>query len=147
MFDITEIINTLPHRYPFLLVDRIMEFEKNKRIVGLKNVTINEPFFQGHFPGHPIMPGVLLLEAMAQTGGILALKSGPDRDIQNKVIYFMSIDKAKFRKPVVPGDQVRFEVETTKQRANIIVQKAQAKVDGAVVAEAELMAMIVDKDK
>jgi beta-hydroxyacyl-ACP dehydratase FabZ len=147
MFDITEIMNTLPHRYPFLLVDRILEFEKDKRIVGLKNVTINEPFFQGHFPGHPIMPGVLILEAMAQAGGILALKSGPDRGIQNKVIYFMSIDKAKFRKPVLPGDQLRFEVEITKLRANITVQKAQAKVDGAVVAEAELMAMIVDKDK
>ena len=145
MFDITEIINTLPHRYPFLLVDRILEFEKNKRIVGLKNVTINEPFFQGHFPGHPIMPGVLLLEAMAQTGGVLAFKSGPVEDIQNKLIYFMSIDKAKFRKPVVPGDQVRFELEVIKRRGNIMGLKAEAKVDGAVVAEAELMAMIVDR--
>jgi beta-hydroxyacyl-ACP dehydratase FabZ len=145
MFDINEIMNTLPHRYPFLLLDRILEFEQGKRIVGLKNVTINEPFFQGHFPGHPIMPGVLLLEAMAQAGGILALKSTPDRDVQNKVIYFMSIDKAKFRKPVVPGDQLWFEVEITKLRANITVQKALAKVDGAVVAEAELMAMIVDR--
>lgn len=147
MFDITEITNTLPHRYPFLLVDRILEFEENKRIVGLKNVTINEPFFQGHFPGHPIMPGVLILEAMAQTGGVLALKSGPDRDIKNKVIYFMSIDKAKFRKPVVPGDQLRLELEIIKRRGNITGLKAEAKVDGAVVAEAELMAMIVDKDK
>jgi beta-hydroxyacyl-ACP dehydratase FabZ len=144
MFDIQEIMNTLPHRYPFLLLDRILEFEEKKRIVGLKNVTINEPFFQGHFPGHPIMPGVLLLEAMAQTGAVLALKSGA-WDIQSKVIYFMSIDKAKFRKPVVPGDQLRFEVEIVKQRANITGQKAQAKVDGAVVAEAELMAMIVDR--
>lgn len=146
MFDITEIINTLPHRYPFLLVDRILEFEENKRIVGLKNVTINEPFFQGHFPGHPIMPGVLILEAMAQTGAVLALKSGT-WDIQSKVIYFMSIDKAKFRKPVVPGDQLRFELEVIKQRGNITSLKAVAKVDGKVVAEAELMAMIVDKDK
>ncbi len=145
MFDINEIIKTLPHRYPFLLVDRILEFEKGKRIVGLKNVTINEPFFQGHFPGHPIMPGVLLLEAMAQTGGVLALKSQPEHDVQNKVIYFMSIDKAKFRKPVVPGDQVRFELDIIKHRGNITGLKAVAKVDGAVVAEAEMMAMIVDK--
>jgi len=146
MFDIQEIINTLPHRYPFLLVDRILEFEKNKRIVGLKNVTINEPFFQGHFPGHPIMPGVLLLEAMAQTGAVLALKSYAG-DVQSKVIYFMSIDKAKFRKPVVPGDQVRFELELLKMRGSITSLKAEAKVDGALVAEAEMMAMIVDKDK
>jgi beta-hydroxyacyl-ACP dehydratase FabZ len=145
MFDINEIINTLPHRYPFLLVDRILEFEKSKRIVGLKNVTINEPFFQGHFPGHPIMPGVLIIEAMAQTGAVLALKSVPETEVRNKVIYFMSIDKAKFRKPVVPGDQLRFEIEITKQRGNITGLKAEAKVDGAVVAEAELMAMVVDK--
>lgn len=145
MLDINEIINLLPHRYPFLLVDRILEFEKGKRIVGLKNVTINEPFFQGHFPGHPIMPGVLLLEAMAQAGGVLAMKSLPEETVKNKVIYFMSIDKAKFRKPVVPGDQVRFELEVIKQRGNIMGLKAVAKVDGAVVAEAELMAMIVDK--
>lgn len=145
MFDINEIIKTLPHRYPFLLVDRILEFEKNKRIVGIKNVTINEPFFQGHFPGHPIMPGVLILEALAQTGGVLALKSVSDMDVQNKVIYFMSIDKAKFRKPVVPGDQLRFELEIIKQRGNITSLKAEAKVDGAVVTEAEMMAMIVDK--
>ena len=146
MFDIQEIINTIPHRYPFLLVDRILEFEKNKRIVGFKNVTINEPFFQGHFPGHPIMPGVLLLEAMAQTGAVLALKSYTG-DVQSKVIYFMSIDKAKFRKPVVPGDQVRFELEILKMRGNITSLRAEAKVDGALVAEAERMAMIVDKDK
>jgi len=146
MFDIQEIINTIPHRYPFLLVDRILEFEKNKRIVGFKNVTINEPFFQGHFPGHPIMPGVLLLEAMAQTGAVLALKSYTG-DVQSKVIYFMSIDKAKFRKPVVPGDQVRFELEILKMRGNITSLRAEAKVDGALVAEAEMMAMIVDKDK
>jgi beta-hydroxyacyl-ACP dehydratase FabZ len=145
MFDINEIINTLPHRYPFLLVDRILEFEKGKRIVGLKNVTINEPFFQGHFPGHPIMPGVLILEALAQTGGVLALKSVADVDVKSKIIYFMSIDKAKFRKPVVPGDQLRFELEIIKQRGNITSLKAEAKVDGAVVTEAEMKAMIVDK--
>ncbi len=143
MLDIKEILDLIPHRYPFLLVDRIVEMEPNKRVVGIKNVTINEPFFQGHFPGHPIMPGVLLLEAMAQTGGVLALKSDPDP--KSKVLYFMSIDKAKFRKPVVPGDQVRFELDVTKQRGTIMGFKAVALVDGAVVAEAEMMAMIVNK--
>jgi beta-hydroxyacyl-ACP dehydratase FabZ len=145
MIGIQEIMETLPHRYPFLLVDKILELEIEKRIVGIKNVTINEPFFQGHFPGHPIMPGVLLLEAMAQTGGVLAMKSVPPDQVKNKVIYFMSIDKAKFRKPVIPGDQVRFELEQIRQRANIRAYSAKALVDGAVVAEAELMAMIVDK--
>jgi beta-hydroxyacyl-ACP dehydratase FabZ len=142
MIGINEIMTYLPHRYPFLLIDRIVEFEENKRVVGIKNVTINEPFFQGHFPGHPIMPGVLLIEAMAQTGGVMALKSIPDPS--KKVIYFMSIDKAKFRKPVIPGDQVRFELELTKVRGNIRTFKAVALVEGAVVAEAEMMAMIVD---
>ncbi len=143
IIDINEIMTYLPHRYPFLLIDRIVEFEENKRVVGIKNVTINEPFFQGHFPGHPIMPGVLLIEAMAQTGGVLALRSAPDA--QKKVLYFMSIDKAKFRKPVFPGDQVRFELDLIKQRSNIRAFKGTALVEGAVVAEAELMAMIVDK--
>ncbi len=145
MMNIQEIMDFLPHRYPFLLIDRILEFEENKRIVGMKNVTINEPFFQGHFPGHPIMPGVLLLEAMAQTVGVMALKSLPEGEAKKKVLYFMSIDKAKFRKPVIPGDQVRFELELIKNRGNIKSFKAEAKVDGAVVAEAEMMAMIVDK--
>ena len=147
MIGIQEIFDILPHRYPFLLVDRILEMEMGKRVVGIKNVTINEPFFQGHFPGHPIMPGVLLLEAMAQTGGVLAMRSAEAAgiDIKTKVIYFMTIDKVKFRKPVVPGDQVRFELDLIKSRANIRGYKAQALVDGAVVAEAELMAMIVDK--
>jgi len=147
MIGIQEIFDILPHRYPFLLVDRILEMETGKRVVGIKNVTINEPFFQGHFPGHPIMPGVLLLEAMAQTGGVLAMRSAEaaGMDIKTKVIYFMTIDKVKFRKPVVPGDQVRFELDLIKSRANIRGYKAQALVDGAVVAEAELMAMIVDK--
>ncbi len=145
MMNIHEIMDFLPHRYPFLLIDRILEFEENKRIVGMKNVTINEPFFQGHFPGHPIMPGVLLLEAMAQTGGVMALKSLPEGEAKKKVLYFMSIDKAKFRKPVIPGDQVRFELELIKNRGNIKSFKAEAKVDGAVVAESEMMAMIVDK--
>ena len=147
MLDITQIMEVLPHRYPFLLIDRILEIEMNKRIVGFKNVTINEPFFQGHFPGHPIMPGVLLLEAMAQTGGVLALKSIPAEEAKKKVIYFMSIDKAKFRKPVLPGDQLRFEIDVIRQRSNIMSLQAVAKVDGTTVAEAEMMAMIVDKDK
>jgi beta-hydroxyacyl-ACP dehydratase FabZ len=145
MLGIQEVMELLPHRYPFLLIDRILEFEMGKRIVGLKNVTINEPFFQGHFPGHPIMPGVLLLEAMAQTGGVMALKSIPPEDVKKKVLYFMSIDKAKFRKPVVPGDQVRFELELIRARGTIMSLKAKATVDGGVVAEAEMMAMIVDK--
>src|SRR5512147_3180103 len=117
MLDISQVMALLPHRYPFLLIDRILEMETGKKIVGLKNVTINEPFFQGHFPGHPIMPGVLLIEAMAQVGGVMALKSEPEP--ARKVIYFMSIDKAKFRKPVVPGDQVRFELELVKVRSTV----------------------------
>ncbi|HEX9154885.1 MAG TPA: 3-hydroxyacyl-ACP dehydratase FabZ [Syntrophales bacterium] len=145
MIGIQEIMAALPHRYPFLLVDRILEIEPGKRIVGIKNVTMNESFFQGHFPDHPIMPGVLLIEAMAQTGGVLAFKSVPPEKVKDKVIYFMSIDKAKFRKPVVPGDQVRFELEQTRERGTIRGYSAKALVDGAVVAEAELMAMIMDR--
>lgn len=141
--DINEIMKYLPHRYPFLLVDRIVEIGE-ARIVGIKNVTINEPFFQGHFPGHPIMPGVLLIEAMAQVGGIFAFKSlnaTPD----TKVVYFMGIDGARFRKPVLPGDQVRFELELLKKRGPVYSFKGSALVDGALVAEAELLATIVDK--
>jgi beta-hydroxyacyl-ACP dehydratase FabZ len=145
MLNINEVMDFLPHRYPFLMIDRILEFEADKRIVGLKNVTINEPFFQGHFPGHPIMPGVLLLEAMAQTGGVMALMSLPAEEVKKKVLYFMSLDKAKFRKPVTPGDQVRFELNLLKKRGTIMSFKAVATVDGAVVAESEMMAMIVDK--
>ena len=141
--DINEIMKYLPHRYPFLLVDRIVEIGE-ARIVGIKNVTINEPFFQGHFPGHPIMPGVLLIEAMAQVGGIFAFKSlnaTPD----TKIVYFMGIDGARFRKPVLPGDQVRFELELLKKRGPVYSFKGNAFVDGKVVAEAELLATIVDK--
>lgn len=145
MLDIREIQEILPHRYPFLLIDKVLEMEPNKRIVAIKNVTINEPFFQGHFPGHPIMPGVLLLEAMAQTAGIMALRSNKDADVKDKVIYFMSIDKAKFRKPVLPGDQVRFEMDLLKLRMNISHFKGRAIVEDAVVAEAEMKAMTVEK--
>ena len=142
MLDINEIMKTLPHRYPFLLVDRVKELELNKRIVAIKNVTINEPFFQGHFPGHPIMPGVLIIEAMAQVGGILAYKSEPETE--GKVVYFMGIDKAKFRRPVVPGDTLEFVLEVIKQRRNIWVFKAQAFVDGERAAEAEIKATLAD---
>jgi len=147
MLGIQEIMSTLPHRYPFLLVDKIVEMDIGKRVVGIKNVTINEPFFQGHFPGQPIMPGVLILEAMAQVGGVMALKTVPPDQVQNKVIYFMTIDKAKFRKPVIPGDQIRFEMDVIKIRSNIVNFKGQALVDGSLVAEAEMMAMIVDRSK
>jgi len=142
MLDINEIMKTLPHRYPFLLVDRVKELELNKRIVAIKNVTINEPFFQGHFPGHPIMPGVLIIEAMAQVGGILAYKSEPET--AGKVVYFMGIDKAKFRRPVVPGDTLEFVLEVIKQRRNIWVFKAEAFVDGERAAEAEIKATLAD---
>jgi beta-hydroxyacyl-ACP dehydratase FabZ len=147
MIDIQEIMNTLPHRYPFLLVDKIVEMEMGKRIVGIKNVTINEPFFQGHFPGMPIMPGVLILEAMAQVCGVMALKTVPPDQVKNKVIFFMTIDKVKFRKPVVPGDQIRFEMEVLRMRSNSMSFKGQAIVDGTVTTEAEMMAMIVDRGK
>ena len=142
MLDVNEIMKNLPHRYPFLLVDRIKELEVNKRIVAIKNVTINEPFFQGHFPGHPIMPGVLIIEAMAQVGGVLAYKSQPDTE--GKVVYFMGIDKAKFRRPVVPGDTLEFVLEVIKQRRDIWVFKAEAFVDGERAAEAEIKATIAD---
>jgi beta-hydroxyacyl-ACP dehydratase FabZ len=143
MMDIARIIESLPHRYPFLLVDRILEVTDATRVVGLKNVTINEPFFQGHFPGHPIMPGVLIVEAMAQTGGVLLLASVEDP--QDKVVYFMSLDNVKFRKPVVPGDQIRMEVELVQNRGRTVRLRGQALVDGVVVAEADMMARIVDR--
>ena len=142
MLDINEIMKTLPHRYPFLLVDKVKELELNKRIVAIKNVTINEPFFPGHFPGHPIMPGVLIIEAMAQVGGILAYKSQPETE--GKVVYFMGIDKAKFRRPVVPGDTLEFVLEVIKQRRNIWVFKAEAFVDGERAAEGEIKATLAD---
>jgi UDP-3-O-[3-hydroxymyristoyl] N-acetylglucosamine deacetylase/3-hydroxyacyl-[acyl-carrier-protein] dehydratase len=143
MMDIQDILGVLPHRYPFLLVDRIIEIETGKRIVGIKNVTINEPFFPGHFPGHPVMPGVLIVEAMAQTGGMLLL--GQVDDPEGKVVYFMAIDSVKFRKPVVPGDQLRLELEMLKFRGKTCRMRGVAFVDGQVVAEAEMMAAIVDR--
>jgi len=142
VIEVTEIMNILPHRYPFLLIDRILELEPAKSARGLKNVTINEPFFAGHFPGHPIMPGVLIIEAMAQVGGVLAFKSA---GVANKAVYFMGIDNARFRKPVVPGDTVEFVLTVTKSRGVIWVFKGEAFVAGNMVAEAELMATIVDK--
>jgi UDP-3-O-[3-hydroxymyristoyl] N-acetylglucosamine deacetylase/3-hydroxyacyl-[acyl-carrier-protein] dehydratase len=140
---IEEIMKVLPHRYPFLLVDRIIEIEHGKRIVGLKNVTINEPFFQGHFPGHPIMPGVLIIEAMAQVGGMLLM--GSVGDPESKVVYFMSLDNVKWRRPVKPGDQLRFELEVVQIRGRICKMNGVAKVDGEVVAEAVMTAMVRDR--
>jgi len=147
MLDIMEIQEILPHRYPFLLVDRITKMEKGESIIGYKNISISEPAFMGHFPGHPIYPGVLILEGMAQAGGVLALKSNDltNEELANKVIYFMSIDKAKFRTPVKPGDKLEYKIEVKKLRGNLIVLDGKAYVDDALVAEAELKAMIVDK--
>ena len=139
---IEEIMKVLPHRYPFLLVDRILEREET-RIVGLKNVTINEPFFQGHFPGHPIMPGVLIIEAMAQVGGMMLM--GNLDNPEEKVVYFMSLDNVKFRRPVKPGDQIRFELALTHVRGMVCKMRGLAKVDGEVVAEADMAAMVRNK--
>lgn len=144
MKEIEEIMNLLPHRYPFLLVDKVLEMEEDKRIVSIKNVSINEPFFQGHFPGSPIMPGVLLIEAMAQTWGILVLSSEREK-AGSKNVLFLGIDKARFRKPVYPGDQVRFELEALHFKRSIWKFKGKAFVEGTLVAEAELMATISDK--
>jgi 3-hydroxyacyl-[acyl-carrier-protein] dehydratase len=142
--DITAIMKLLPHRYPFLLIDRIIEIDGDDSAIGIKNVTFNEPQFTGHFPDQPIMPGVLLIEAMAQTAGaICALKRGGGSDL----VYFMTIDNARFRKPVVPGDRVEFHVVKQKQRGNIWKYHCDAKVDGHLVAEADVGAMMVSKDK
>ena len=143
MMNIHEILKQLPHRYPFLLVDRVLELDKGKTIKALKNVTMNEPFFQGHFPGHPIMPGVLIVEAMAQVGGMLLMGTVEDPD--SKVVYFMSLDNVRFRRPVRPGDQLRFEVEMVQSRGKVCRIAGVAKVDGVVVCEAEMAAMVRDK--
>lgn len=143
MLDINEIMNILPHRHPFLLVDRIIEMEVGKSIVGIKNVSINEPFFPGHFPGHPVMPGVLVIEAMAQIAAILAYSS--DESVRSKVTYFTGIDNARFRKPVMPGDQLRFEIEAAGCKRGIWFFSAKAFVDGKLVTEADLKATFADK--
>jgi len=143
VYDIEGIMKVLPHRYPFLLVDRIIELEENKRIVGIKNVTINEPFFAGHFPGHPVMPGVLIVEAMAQVGGMLLM--GSVKDANSKVVYFMSLDKVKFRRPVKPGDQIRFELDVIQIRGMVCRMRGVGKVDGEIVVEAEMAAMVRDR--
>ncbi len=137
--DILEILRLLPHRYPFVMVDRIDSVTPNSEIKGLKNVTINEPFFQGHFPERPVMPGVLILEGMAQVGGVLAFYSVPEM-IGKKLLYFAGIDKARFRRPVVPGDQLIFEIKLLKQKRGIMVMSGKAYVDDQLAAEAELMA-------
>ena len=148
LYNVVDIQNILPHRYPFLLVDRITELKAGEYIEGFKNVSISEPVFQGHFPDHPIYPGVMILEGMAQAGGVLAFKSmdgASQEEIQNKVVYFMSIDKAKFRVPVTPGDQLIYKINVMKQKGPIWQLEAKAYVSGKVVAQAELKAMIVDK--
>ena len=144
ILDITGIQSILPHRYPFLLVDKILEMEPKKRIIGIKNVSINEPYFQGHFPGKPIMPGVLILESMAQTGGLLLLQEISDRE--SKLLYFVAIDNARFRRPVVPGDQLRLEMKVVAWRGNLCKLDGRATVDGALVAEATLMCMMADRN-
>lgn len=141
VLDIHKILKKLPHRYPILLVDRVTEFERNARIVALKNVTINEPFFGGHFPHHPVMPGVLIIEAMAQTAGAICIRSLNTE--KPSLVYFMTIDNAKFRKPVVPGDQLRIHVKKIKKRGNLLKFACEAMVDGAKAAEAEVSAMMV----
>ena len=140
---ITEILDVLPHRYPILLVDRVVELDPGKRIVALKNVTINEPYFAGHFPGHPVVPGVMLIEGMAQAGGVLLLREVPDRE--DKLIYFIGIEKARFRRPVVPGDQVRYEVEVLHKRASTCKMSGKVLVDGKVSAEAVILSAMVDR--
>lgn len=142
ILDVTEIRKILPHRYPLLLVDRIVELEE-ERVVGIKNVTANEPFFNGHFPDFPVMPGVLIVEAMAQTAGVLVLKSIPDRE--SKLVLLVSVDAARFRKPVVPGDQLRLEMKVIRRKGTVAKMSGRATVDGVLVAEAEVMCKLEDK--
>ena len=142
ILDVRAIMEIIPHRYPFLLVDRVLELDVGRRIVALKNVTCNEPFFQGHFPGNPIMPGVLVVEAMAQAGAVLLLHSRPES--RGRVVYFAGIDKAKFRRPVVPGDAIRLQVEVLKLRSRTCLMRGEAFVDGKLVAEAEIFSSMGD---
>ena len=141
-YDILGIMERLPHRYPFLLVDRILDLVPGKRVVALKNVTMNEPFFMGHFPNEPVMPGVLILEAMAQAGGVLTWESADEKKKKSMTFYFTAMDRVRFRKMVVPGDQLIFEIELLKMRSNAVKMTGTAKVDGALVAEAQMMASI-----
>lgn len=144
LMDIIEIQKLLPHRYPFLMVDAIVEVERLKRIVGIKNVSINEFYFQGHFPGKPVMPGVLILEAMAQTGGLLLLLDIPDRE--NKLLYFVAVDGARFRRPVVPGDQLRIEINVLHWRGDFCKLEGRATVNGELAAEGTVMCKMIDRE-
>lgn len=143
VYGITEIMNLLPHRYPFLLVDRITELEPDRRIVGLKNVTVNEPFFQGHFPGMPVMPGVLIIECMAQVAGVMIYRNMPERS--KKLVFFTGIERARFRRPVIPGDQLRVEMELLNRRNNFGKLRGLATVDGKLAAEAVVTFAIVER--
>jgi beta-hydroxyacyl-ACP dehydratase FabZ len=143
LLDINAIVKSIPHRYPFLLVDRILEMEEGKRIVAMKNVTMNEPFFQGHFPGAPVMPGVLIIEAMAQAGAVLLLHGMTERD--SRLILFTGINKARFRRQVVPGDQLRFTLDVLRLRTRAMKLKCVAEVDGQLAAEAEIMSALIDR--
>ena len=144
ILDVNAVQKILPHRYPFLMVDAVLEIERLKHIVGVKNVTINEYYFQGHFPGQPVMPGVLIIEAMAQTGGLLLLQEVPDR--QNKLLYFVAVDGARFRRPVVPGDQLKIEMKVLSWRGDFCKLDGKATVDGQLAAEATLMCKMVDRE-
>ncbi len=141
--DIQKVLELLPHRYPFLMIDRIIEIDGDESCIGIKNVTVNEPQFTGHFPNMPVFPGVLLIEGMAQTAGAICCRHIMERNVQTKQVFFMTIDKCKFRKPVVPGDQVRFHMTKTNHRKTMWWFRGQARVDGVLVAEAEIGAMLV----
>jgi 3-hydroxyacyl-[acyl-carrier-protein] dehydratase len=143
VLEIREIMDRIPHRYPFLLVDRIVELTPGQRVVAIKNVTMNEPFFQGHFPGAPVMPGVLIIEALAQAGAVLLLSDIPDR--ASKLVYFTGIDQARFRRPVVPGDRIKLTMEVLKLRSRTCKMRGIAEVDGELTAEAEIMSALVDR--
>ena len=144
MMNINRILDSIPHRYPFLLVDRIVELEARRRVVAIKNVTFNEPYFPGHFPGAPVMPGVLIIEALAQAGAVLLLHDMPDRE--SKLIYFTGIDKARFRRTVLPGDQLRLSLEVLRLRSNACKMRGVAEVDGEMACQAEILSALVDRE-